>query len=207
MGRLGVAAASPILNIGSSTLDFRTREQPWIEQQLIEPLRQAGGRIINIDIKAAPGVDLTADISRPEDLERVAALGGRSAMLCNLLEHVEDPAALLQCALRTVPVGGHLVITVPRSYPYHRDPIDTLFRPTPDEVAALAPNATMVDAAVLDTGYYWGKLKTRPWLILRPILRFPFPMFGWTRWKRSMGKLYWLFRPYQHTAVVLRRDS
>jgi hypothetical protein len=86
-----------------------------------------------------------------------------------------------------------VVVSVPRSYPYHRDPIDTLFRPTPDEVMALFPaGAERVRAEVIETGYYWDKVKKRPWLLLRPILRAPFPFLGLTKWKRSLGKLYWL---------------
>jgi hypothetical protein len=27
-------------------------------------------------------------------------------------------------------IGGLIFVTVPLSYPYHRDPIDTMFRPT-----------------------------------------------------------------------------
>ena len=30
-----------------------------------------------------------------------------------------------------MPAGGYLVVSVPHSYPFHADPIDTLFRPSP----------------------------------------------------------------------------
>ena len=32
--------------------------------------------------------------------------------------------------LDLLPIGGLIFVTVPLSYPYHRDPIDTMFRPS-----------------------------------------------------------------------------
>ena len=53
------------------------------------------------------------------------------------LEHVTDPE-LVRARLRelTAP-AGLLVITVPRVYPYHPDPIDTMFRPNDEELRSL----------------------------------------------------------------------
>jgi len=36
-----------------------------------------------------------------------------------------------------LPADGYLVVSVPHSYPFHADPIDTLFRPAPDEVVTM----------------------------------------------------------------------
>ena len=80
-----------------------------------------------------------------------------------------------------------------------------MFRPTPEQVLQLAPHARLVESEILAAGYYWDDLKKRPWIILRQILRAPFPFLGWTRWKRSMKKLYWLIRPYLVTIAVLEK--
>lgn len=200
-------ALSPMLNIGSSTLEFRTRTQPFIDAKLFAPLTARGVRVVHADLKAAPGVDLTSNILTDEGFAEAKAVGARSLLLCNLLEHVTDPALFARRAWDLVEPGGVIVVSVPRSYPYHRDPIDTLFRPTPAEVAALFPGAEVVREEIIETGYYWSKVRARPWILLRPVLRAPFPFLGFTRWKRSLGKLYWLVRPYRATMAVLRKPA
>lgn len=198
---------SPMLNIGASTLQFRKVDRPWIHRDLIAPLEAHGVAITHLDLKAAEGVDIAADITTDEGFARAKAVGAKALMLCNILEHLLDPAALTHKAMALVEPGGLVVVTVPHSYPYHRDPIDTLFRPTPDEVAALFPGATIVKSEILPCGSYRDNVAARPWILLRPVLRFPFPFLGWTKWKRSMGKLYWLFNPYLITCVVLRTPA
>ena len=198
---------SPLVNLGSSTEDFRTRQQPWIDQLLFEPLRANGARIVHVDLKQAEGVDLVADILSDEGFAALRGLRPKVVLLCNVVEHVLEPAVLVRRALEVLEPGGRLIISAPRSYPYHRDPIDTMFRPTPAEVAALAPEARLTQSEILPTGYYWDHLKRRPWLILRQICRAPFPFLGWTRWKRTMKKLYWLVKPYLVTIVVLEKPQ
>ena len=155
-------------------------------------------------------MDLTSNILTDEGFAEAKAVGARSLLLCNLLEHVTDPGLLRRRAWDLVEPGGVIVVSVPRSYPYHRDPIDTLFRPTPAEVVALFPaGAEVVSEAVIETGYYWSKVRARPWILAAPRspARSPFPFLGFTRWKRSLGKLYWLVRPYLATMVVLRKPG
>ncbi len=201
----GATEKSPILNIGSSTLEFRTEQQPWIEALLFKPLRERGAVVYHIDVREGEGIDLRADLMDDADRTRIRALNGQSVLLCNLLEHVEDPKTFIGRAFELLPPGGRLIVTVPRSYPYHRDPIDTMFRPAPEEVAALVPDARVIASGVIDTGSYWDELRRRPWVILRQIFFLPFPFLGWTKWKRSMKKFYWLVKPYQVTGVVLER--
>lgn len=201
------AALSPMLNIGSSTLEFRTRTQPFIDARLFAPLTARGVRVVHADLKAAPGVDITSNILTDEGLAEAKAVGARCVLLCNLLEHVTDPRLFARRAFELTQPGGLIVVSVPRSYPYHRDPIDTLFRPTPDQVAALFPGAEVLASEIIETGYYWDKVRKRPWILLRPLLRLPFPFLGLTRWKRSLGKLYWLARPYLATMVVMRKPA
>jgi len=92
---------------------------------------------------------------------------------------------------------------VPFSYPHHRDPIDTMFRPSPEALAALFRPAIMVHGEVIDVGQsYRGQVAQRPWILFRHISRFPFPFIGFKGWKRSMRKLYWLFHNYKITGAV-----
>ncbi|MCE9522590.1 MAG: hypothetical protein K8S25_09190 [Alphaproteobacteria bacterium] len=199
------ARLSPMLNVGSSTLEFRTQKQPWIENNLIKPLEARGIRIVHADLKAGPGVDVTADLTTEAGFKTLAAVGARSIMVCNVLEHVLDPRAFANRCLDLVGPEGFAIVTVPRSYPYHRDPIDTMFRPLPDEVAALFERTRTVAGDVIDAGSYRDHVRARPWILSRHIFRAPFPFINWAKWKRSMGKLYWLVYPYQMTCVLLQK--
>ncbi|MDP3172982.1 MAG: hypothetical protein Q8M88_00935 [Phenylobacterium sp.] len=197
-------ALSPLLNVGASTRTFRTEIQPWIHEEIVAPLEARGVRVVHLDLKEGDGVDIAADILSDEGLARAKAVGARALTLCNILEHVVDPADLARRAQALVAPGGILVVTGPRSYPHHRDPIDTMFRPTPQEMAALFSGCEVLLAEELATGSYRDQVRARPWLLLRPLFRLPFPFLGWAKWKRSMGRLYWLFNPYLVSCVVLR---
>ena len=88
-------------------------------------------------MRALPGVDAQADLADPDDVRRLRALRPRALLCCNLLEHVIEPDRLARHCLDLVAAGGLLFVTVPLSYPYHRDSIDTMYRPIPAELAEL----------------------------------------------------------------------
>lgn len=199
------AELSPLLNIGSSTSQFREVEQPWTERRLFAPLRARGIRLIHLDAREGPGIDIRADIFDPTDQAKIRSLGVRSILLCNILEHVRDPGGLARICLDIVGPGGLVFVTAPYSYPHHRDPIDTMYRPSPEALSELFRPARMLTGEIIDVGEsYLGQIKRRPWLLLRHISRFPFPFIHFEGWKRSMRKLYWLTHPYLVTGAVFR---
>jgi SAM-dependent methyltransferase len=126
-----------VLNVGSSTAEFFTRQQPYIWQDVLAPLYARGNAVINVDQKAAPGVHLV----RPADA--LALTGFADVILCcNLLEHVVSPAAVLTSIATALKPGGRLLIDGPVDYPYHADPIDNGLRPqSPAEWDALVGDA------------------------------------------------------------------
>jgi hypothetical protein len=103
-------------------------------------------------------------------------------------------------------IGGLIFVTVPLSYPYHRDPIDTMFRPSLAELTELFADARPLDGAILGTGEsYRDAVRERPWLLLRHVWRFPVPFLSFERWKRSMTRLYWLAAEYRITCAVFEK--
>lgn len=196
---------SPLLNVGSSTSDFREAEQPWTERRLFAPLRARGVKIIHLDAREGNGIDIKADVLCDADLPRIRSHRPKSILCCNILEHVEDPKALARRCAEIVGPGGLIFVTVPFSYPHHRDPIDTMFRPSPETLAQLFLPAIMIRGEIIDVGEsYRGQVKRRPWILLRHISRFPFPFIGFKGWKRSMRKLYWLFNNYRITGALFQ---
>ncbi len=194
---------SPILNLGSSTRHFRQVEQPYIERLVFAPLAARGIRVIHSDLRAAEGVDVAGDIFDDAVFARLKALQPKSVICSHMLEHVVDREKLVDRILAILPPGGLFFVTVPSSYHEHHDPIDTMYRPTPEALAALFADHTILQKAELTGHNYWQDVRRRPVTIfLRHFTRFFVPFLGWRQWKRSMTKLYWLFYPYKVAAIA-----
>jgi hypothetical protein len=206
LGHYPIERLSPLLNLGSSTALFRERVQPWTEARLYRPLRERGVTLVHVDRRDEEGVDVRADLGLRADLARLAELRPHALLCCNLLEHVEDPGRLARDCLALLPPAGLAFVTVPFSYPYHRDPIDTMFRPGPEELGALFSSARMIEGTVIGAGQsYRDEVRRRPWLVLRHVARFPAPFLSWPKWRRSMLKLYWLAAEYRITCAVFEK--
>jgi len=201
-----VPQISPLLNVGSSTADFREAVQPWTARNIFTPLGERGVEIVHLDARAGAGIDIRADLLDEADFARIGSGHFRALLCCNILEHVRDPAEFARRCVELVAPGGVIVVTVPRSYPRHGDPIDTLYRPTPDEAASLFPGTSIVASEILDIGEsYLDAVRRRPWILLRHVARLPLPFVDFEKWQASMQKPYWLFHNYQVSAAVLRR--
>jgi hypothetical protein len=197
---------SPLLNLGSSTATFREQTQPWTEQGLFRPLRDRGVEIVHVDTRDEAGIDLRADLTDPADLPQLFALRPRALLCCNLLEHVTEPDRLARHCLDILPKSGLVFVTAPFSYPYHRDPIDTMYRPSPAELEALFAGACLLESAIIGAGLsYRDDVRRRPWILLRHVARFPAPFVSLEKWKRSMAKLYWLAAEYRITCAVFEK--
>ena len=205
MERVDAAALSPLLHLGSSDRHFREVRQPWIHAALERPLAARGIRVVNADLKAADGVDVVGDIFDAATFEKLRAGGFKSLLCANILEHVTDPRAFALRCLEIVAADGVIVVTVPRSYPHHADPIDTMFRPSPAEVHALFPGTRIVAAEEIETGSYRDILRRKPWRIFY-FARLLAPFLSLTRWRRTLARTHWLFNPYRVTCVVLRKQ-
>jgi hypothetical protein len=200
------ARLSPLLNLGSSSTEIREVVQPWIENQVFRPLRVRGVQVVHVDMRELPGVDVHADLTNPDDVLRLGALRPGALLCCNLLEHVIEPDRLAYHCLDLLATGGLVFVTVPFSYPYHRDPIDTMYRPSPAELGDLFTGARLLDGTILGTGVsYRNAVSERPWLLLRHVWRFPVPFLDFDKWKRSMARLYWLTAEYRITCAVFEK--
>lgn len=197
----------PLLNVGSSTLDFRTRVQPYIEQNVFEPLRRRGGKVYHLDIKPDPGVDIVGDLLDPVFLKKVSQLQVRSIMLSNVLEHITNYREICQVLLKVVPVGGYLFVSGPHDYPFHADPIDTMFRPTIMEVASLFPDTQVVESAIIDSGNWrhW-KAAERGRSLGRTLVRLLVPIYRPAKWWELVRQAPYLVKHIKAFAVVLRKQ-
>ena len=199
-----------VLNLGSGSRRFREVSKPYIDREIFEPVARAGARVVHSDLKAGEGVDIGGDLFDAAVQARLRALRADAIVACNIMEHLpkgyrERFAAVLDSLL---PPGGTLVVTVPYSYPYHADPIDTLYRPSPDELCACFPGYEVLDARTIASESYGDEFVAGgPKRMVRKVLRMFFPFVRPKRWLSHAHRFFWLFRPYQLTGVVLRKPG
>jgi hypothetical protein len=206
LGAFAQSEVFPMCNIGSSTKSFRTHDQPWIDELLFAPLSRGGRIVKHLDMKPDPGVDIVGDLANREFLNRVSKMQFKSVFCSNLLEHVVTRSAICRTLLSIIPSDGFLFISVPFSFPYHPDPIDTGFRPNVEELAALFPGTRLIHSAVV-VGDTFLKLRSRNCMTFAlTLFRCLFPFYKPVGWWRNRGYLPWFFRRVSATCVVLRKD-
>lgn len=204
---------SPCLNLGSSTRQFRENDQPHIDEYLFRPLEERAVKVVHADMKEDDGVDIAGDIYDPSVREKIRTLGPRLILCCNMFEHVSDRERLAVSLENLVIERGYVLLTVPFSYPIHYDPIDTYFRPSPEELAALFPNFRKVDSIIVSDTTYLQDLRQANSLagllghFFISALKFVAIWRGKRKWLSHFHRYFWLFRPYKVTLLLLQKNE
>jgi len=213
LAELPDAAVSTVMNVGSSTGHFRKVMQPHIDREIFAPLSARGATVIHCDMKQADGVDLVGDLLDPDFRARVEALRADVVLATNLFEHVRDRASLA-VSLGVLPrENGRLIVSVPYRFPYHADPIDTLYRPTPEEIVALFPGFSIEHRAIIQTTSLWedleSKLGTRRAAqdVARRLVRLLFPFVRPRAWRATLASLTSLRQKRSVSIVTLFRHQ
>jgi len=183
LGEIPARELSPLVNIGSGSSKFRERNRPWVDRMIFAPLRKRKVEITHVDIETRQGVDLVADILTDDGFENIRRIKPKMVLLTNVLEHVHEPRKFAQRCLDMLESDGRLLITVPRSYPHHGG-IDTMLRPTPEEIAAFVPTARILNAEIISMEYHWHEIARDPRMLMA-------------------RKFKWLFIPYKLSVVIL----
>jgi len=196
----------PMLNIGSSNKKFREQEQPWIDELLFKPARTKGYSVIHTDIKNDIGVDIVGDLCSIDFLKQLSEMNIQSVICSNLLEHINNREEISKIISSIVPQSGYLFVTVPYKYPYHCDPIDTMFRPNIQELSSLFPEFKIVNGEILPGGYLVQSTTTTPILYtLAMLIRLMLPIYQPLRWFDSLKYALWLFKDISVSCVVLEK--
>ena len=155
-----------VINIGSSIEDANADSRApsaW----LIHNLKRHGLKTLNVDLKEGHGVDIVGDICSPVLQERLTSLKPRLVICANVLEHVVDVYAMSVAIQALTSTDCFLIVTVPRDYPYHPDPIDNGFRPSVEDLKNLFNAYHLVDSNEINEGGYLWKLAKNPMLFVR----------------------------------------
>jgi hypothetical protein len=194
-----------MLNLGSSTRYFREVVQPYITKEVFAPLAANGVHVIHCDAKFADGIDIVGDVFDPDCITRMRETGAKSVLCSNMFEHVVDRVSLVRSLTALVPPEGWLLLTVPYSFPYHPDPIDTYFRPTPSALAELFEGWIAVDQAIVKEAGYYGEIWRQPWTAVRHAVRCLMPFYKPIDWPAAAHRWLWVARNYAVSCVSLHR--
>lgn len=130
------AKAFHILNVGSSTLEYRTKFQPFIQQNIFSQIPNEKKNVIHLDMKAAAGVDLVGDLYDDQFLEKVKQLRIKSILCNNLLMYLDSSLRnkLAQIFFELLPADGFLIVTNSHIFPAAPDPKEAYYRADPEEM-------------------------------------------------------------------------
>ena len=197
-----------LLNLGSSTEDFRKIQQPHIDRYVFQPLDKLKYNTIHFDLKSDKGVDISGNIFDSEVQNKLKETRPTIVMCCNLLEHLEENSRdeMQNIFNKLLEKNGILLITVPYSYPMHLDPIDTYFRPSPQDLRELFPDYKILDVSiVVSTTFMDEYLAYSLYTKIRILIRIFTPIYKYKVWKSLMHRMLWLSRNYKISCIMLKK--
>jgi hypothetical protein len=196
-------AFNNIINLGSGNVEQLNRTKPWVSEHVFDLFEKSQAKILHVDAKDFPGVDIVQDLSQPNSLSFCDHLkGSKLFILASVLEHIPKKAHVefLNRIYSKMKSKDGLIITLPYDYPYHADPIDNMYRPSPNELKKLLP-LTWLEAEIVSAGSYREEFMQMNTLkkirkLFKPFWIFQKP----SKWLEN-HRLFYLFKNYQITIV------
>jgi hypothetical protein len=197
-----------VLNIGSSTEYFISVVQPHIKENVYNTIAAKSAKILNVDIKHSEGVDLVGDVTQPHFLTELISLKPDVVICSNLLEHITDRPIFCKALEQLTQGHTKLIVTVPYSYPYHPDPIDTLFRPTPKELALSFPQLLLSEGIIISGGPFVRLKEIAPhalksaWIVIKTIPAYALALL--LSDKNKLARMQWVFKRVSATCCLFK---
>lgn len=179
--------AFPILNIGSSTKEYRTVRQSFIQKNIFDLVPEESKNIVHLDMKAAEGVDIVGNLYDKNFLQELKKYKFKTIMINNLLMYLgkkqrEELSTIIDQILEK---DGYLIVTNSLTFPPAHDPVESYYRAAPQKMhQQLFNKFEIVDSQVISTNYSFHKyLKTNKKVIPVKIARFLLPFYKFGEWK------------------------
>jgi len=161
-------------------------------------------KIVNADILNNSAVNVQLDICNENSIKIIKEIAPDIILLSNLLEHVEDKIIAINNVYSAMNHRCVLIISGPRFYPYHSDPIDNGFRPSKKELQKIVKNLFRIEYFRYQyciSGYHIGgkgfKLETKDWLYqIKSMIVYPKRM--------TMNRLRYFFPVVTFTTKLMK---
>ncbi len=193
-----------VINLGSGDVDKLKNDKPWVFENVFLPLKMSGSNIIHSDFKNFGGVTHVCDLRLPDALSFTKEMHGpKLFILANVLEHVPSSARnnILNKIFSAMEKGDGLLVTVPNQYPYHPDPIDTMYRPSPQDLYQLI-KLNWIEGKVITAGSYREEFLNMKCLKkIRKVLKIIFPFQSPKKYLNNLHRFLYLFKKYKVTVV------
>ena len=203
-----------ILNIGSSSHEFRANSQPYINEFIFRPLTENNITVVHTDIVDEKGVDIVGDLTDEIFIEKLKQEKYEVIICSNLLEHMINRDPIISAIKEILATNGFALITVPYKYPYHLDPIDTMFRPTINEIHKnfhefeLKKSEIVIGKSFRKNKFqknYWQQINQNPKLILKLLLRCLVPFYKPKVWFYTIISMKNIFKPFSATCILVKK--
>lgn len=122
--------AFPILNIGSSTSQYRKITQPHVQENIFSHFTDEKSQVIHLDMKADEGVDLVGNLYDPRFLQKIKNLKVKTIFCNNILMYLDGDSRrkLSEIFYTIIPEGGYLLISNSHIFPAAPDPKEEYYR-------------------------------------------------------------------------------
>jgi hypothetical protein len=200
---------SVVLNIGSSTKQFIEVDQPYIKSNLFDTLALKNCSVKNVDIKMAEGVNFVGDVTDKEFIKKLKSLNASAIICSNLLEHLTDRKSFCDALVSIMNPHTLLIISVPYSFPYHEDPIDTLYRPSLNELQSDFSSLKMKEGEIVDCGSYFYFANNHLSLLIQAIYLIKIVglcLVTFFTNKEKFNQLSWFFKRISATCAVFKSN-
>jgi len=201
----------PILNIGSSTKEYRTVKQSFIQKNIFDLIPDETRNVVHLDMKAAEGVDLVGNLHDQAFLEEIKQYKVKTILLNNVLMYLEDKErqALCHSLDEILEKNGYIIVTNSHVFPPAHDPVESYYRASPENIhQELFPNYKLLDTEITSTYYTYAKyLKANPKVLPVKIARFFLPFYKYKEWKFMLN--YYinnLNKNYSASCIFLQKN-
>ena len=151
-----------IINLGCGDIKNFLKSKPYVKKNVFDPLKKQGAVIINVDSYHYPNIDFVLDLTKLINFDFLKKTKSpRLYILANVLEHIPSEKRLvaIKNIYNNMKKNDSIIITVPHQYPYHPCPIDTLYRPLPNDIKKLLPFINWKSLFLVNSGSYKDEFK------------------------------------------------
>lgn len=196
----------PVLNIGSSTLRYRTVTQSFIQKNIFSLFDDEKKQVIHLDMKEDEGIDMVGDLYDEQFRNMIKNLKPKLILCNNILMYLNEKTRkeLSHILDEILDTNGYLIITNSHVFPPAHDPVESYYRASPKKMhSELFDSFMIIDAQIVQTYFsFYNYLKLNPKVIPVKIIRLLLPFYKSKDWW-FMVKYYLFFLKKNYSASCL----